>query len=105
MYLPLEAPILMREHVNQFFKLLQVFLKLYWSSAADLLIYLRQRLEVFGPLQWQPECHPLQYRARKEVISCADGSLAHCAFEGIVQMADHLVWRHTAPLPLALRSY
>src|SRR5262249_47077972 len=80
-----------------------VALEIIGRRSADLLIHLRPRLDAMHPRQRRVKRDPFHYRASEGVANRRNLFLAKHEFKRVAQVTDHLMRRHPAPPPPAVR--
>ncbi len=99
----LSVPLPFGKTFDQFFQLPPVAVETTGRRSANLLIHLRHRLDAVRPGQRRAKRNPLHHGSSKQILDRACAALSQRKFERIVQVANHLVRRHPAPSPLAIR--
>src|SRR5215471_15324989 len=99
---PLKVPVRTRDSVDQDLEIRQVPLEPCRRRPSYCLIHFRHCLDAMGPGDWRLERDPLNYRPRNDVTLAAKRLLSHHDLERILQMAEHLVGSHPAPMPAIL---
>src|SRR5215510_6350346 len=91
------------EAFDQRYELSPVALEIIGRRSADLLIHFRPRLDSARPRQRRVQRDPFHNRARKRVADRRNLFLAEREFKRVAQVTDHLMRRHLAPPPPAVR--
>src|SRR5215472_5689820 len=101
---PLKVPVRTRDSVDQDLEILQVPLEPCRRRPSYCLIHFRHCLDAMGPGDWRFQRNPLDHSTRNDVTLASQRLLSHHPLERILQMAEHLVGSHPAPMPLIVGS-
>src|SRR5262245_12158149 len=92
------------ETFDQRKELAPVDLEIIGRRSAYLLVRLRPRLDSSRPRQRGIKRNPLHHRASERVADRRNLFLAKPGFKRVAQVTDHLMRRHPAPPPVAVRQ-